>query len=501
MTAAVAVPSNTKKKIRTDLVDQAEAILTESGIDLAQELTAADDERLGYGAAQTSGTMATTMRVHEVVDHVEWIISHPGYEDMTPLYLGPSGVGKTYAIREGARRAAAAMGRELNLVEKHVSLMGPTDLGGVPRPEWRTVIVDGVATEVPTRRTEFLPPADLPMASAAPEHVAAYAAFRRRYEETGVADWGLLKDHPLQVLFFDEFTNPSMPAVIHQCFPVIYGKFIANMPLVPETQVILAGNRPQDGTNSIQLPRSATLRVNTVEVIPSLTGWFQHWALKTELRAIAWERDAHGQMQATEFERRPRIHPMIIAYLNQHPGRFAPDLKGVPTGQPAPSPRTWNSVSATLYTHQYPLPGARPVSEDLLFATIAGFIGQSEAHQFGGYRRYAADLPDARKLMNSAPSPRSDDAAYVPYGWLPMTWPTKMEIRLMLATQMVPLITKDNARRFMRFMLDGTRFPPEVAAMSMKLLRPMGIIEEVAHSWAMDEFSDWSARFRHLIFA
>lgn len=495
MTAATA-----SRVVRTTQLDEAQAVIDETGINLAEKLTSGDDARFGYAVADTGSSIATTMNVHEVVDHVRWLIMNPGFDDTTPIYVGPSGIGKTYAIREGARQAAEAMGRSLNMIEKHVSLMGPTDLGGVPRPEIKTKLVDGKLVEYATRRTEFLPPSDIPMESASPEHAAAILRFQEHLRLTGRPNWSLMHGHPLNVFFLDEFTNPSMPAVIHQCFPVIYGKHIANMPLLSDTQVILAGNRPQDGTSSITLPRSATLRVNTIEVIPSLLGWFQNWAFHIDEVPVAWEKQKDGQYEITEWERRPRIHPMIISYLNQHSGRFAPNLMKTPTGQPAPSPRTWNSVSTTLYAYQNPVDGEPTIPESLLFATVAGFIGQAEAHQFWAYRKYAKELPDVRKMLNSPGIKRSDDGNYVPYGWLPSQFPSGVDIQSMMATQMVMLVTKENARRFMRFLLDGNVFTPEVAAMTMKLMRPMGIVESVAHLWAPTEFTEWAGKFRKLIF-
>lgn len=497
-----------KKTVRTSAIDTATGLLTEAGLDLTKELTSFDDAQLGYSVPQSSGAFSTVMSVHQVAEHVEWLTLHPEFSDVTPLYLGPSGVGKTYAIRAGAQRAADKMGRKLELVEKHVSLMGPTDLAGIPRPETRVVDFNGQMTEVQTKRTEFFPPHDLPMASAFPEHVAAFWRHQEYYTRYGQINRDIMRDHPLHVLFLDEFTNPSMPAVIQQCYPIIYGKQIAGMPLLPDTQVILAGNRPQDGTNSIALPRSATLRVNMIEVVPSLTGWFQHWALQTQEIPVAWGTDENGNVIVTETELRPRIHPTVIAYLNQNSGRFAPDLKGTPTMQPAESPRTWNSVARAMYAFENPMPGMQ-VDEKMMQNTIAGYIGQAGMLNFEAFRKFSSQLPDVRKLLNSPGVARPEDVRepidgkkrpdWVQYGWMPEKWPTGIEIQITMTTQMVPLLKRENARRFMRLLLDG-HITPDVGAMAMKLLRPMGIVTQLTHDWAMDEFSEWAAKYRHLMF-
>lgn len=508
MSSAIATKA---PKVSRSRVETAEAIVTGDGADLADLLLSADDHKLGYASVSEIDTMGK-MFVHEITDHIAYIATHPELRDTVPMYMGPSGIGKTFAIRAGIKKAGQIMGREVIVEERHLSNMGPTDILGVPRPEIKFIDRQGNFVSAleqaredvhtyETQRTVFYPPAYLPLISANPAHAIADSRYMDHWEKYGHSDFSIMKDFPLHVLFWDEVTNPSMPSVIHQIFSIIYGRQAAGHPLQPDTVNVIAGNRQQDGTNSIALPRSMTSRGDVIEVLPSLSGWFVNWALQTVSVATEWETDKKtGLIEVTAYEERPRVHPTVIAWLNRSPHSFAPNVQGTPTQQPFPAPRTWDAVSRAMYAQERPQNEALKMTDNTLFQTIVGHIGQSEAQLFWSFREQGHKLPNVRKLLNSADQPRSNDGDMVPYGWLPEKWPTEIDIQIQIGTQMAMNLNEANARRFMRFMLDTNYFSPEMAAMTMKMLRSMDDkINKVARHWARNEFTQFAMKYRAIM--
>ena len=428
-------------------------MLDDASRNLIRRLDTDDDAALGYHATKPMDSIETVVYVDQIPDLVRWHALDPQLHGHTLCFLGSSAIGKTDAVRQGLREAAAEMGRRLELHEMHVSQMGPTDVMGVPRD-------DGQG------RTVWYPPRKFALDSAEPGHREAYEAFREHHRRTGVADWRALEPHPFYAYFWDEVTNPSMPSVIHQCFSLWYGNYVADHPLVPGTMHVLAGNRVQDGTNSINLARSAATRLGLVQVLPRFAGWLKAFAMQQVTYA--------GQSYS-------RVHPLVIAYLARFSDRFSPDPSGLPQMEPFPSPRTWTYVSDALYAHD-----RNPLPDALLFAEVAGRIGVSDARNFWAFREHWRELPDIGRMLDS---PARPDSAF---GWLPQPWPERPDLRLVMGTHMVNLLDQDNAKRFIAFMSDSDKFSGEQVAATMRLLRPAGKLEPLATRWAPKEFTDWA---------
>lgn len=432
---------------------------------LRQRLAAVSDADLGYAPPASSGTLATTIHVHEIPDLVKWSIVEPSLHQHALCFLGSSAIGKTYAVRQGFLAACEELDRRPVLHELHVSQMGPTDVLGVPRDDGKG-------------RTVWHPPRMFPLESAAPDHARQY---REATEDLAAHNewyiyWDAMREYPQYGLFFDEVTNPSNPSIIHQCFSIWHGKFVADHRLLPDTAIILAGNRVQDRTNSIPLAASATSRLDMIEVVPSLAGWLQSWAMDV-VRHEAEDYDGHND--------RTRVHPLVIAFLHRNSHLFAPDASGTPQMEPFPAPRNWSYVSDLLYAAE-----TRPLPDRLLFAAVAGRVGDKAARDLWAFRQHAAELPDVDLLLNTDGDP---------YGWLPEEWPRRLDLLHILAVQMVHALNETNSRRFMTFMLDEDKLPPEVAAAASRMLRPAGKLDPLADAWQPDLFERFGDKYHEFL--
>lgn len=405
------------------------------------------------------GDLSHSIYVHQVPEFVAYHATNPDLWDHTLCLLGPTAIGKTEGVRQGLEQAAAQMGRRLNLTELHVSQMGPVDALGVPREE--------------NRQTYWAPPKIWPLAEtheAATGHQHRVEAFVEHYRETGKIDYHKLPAE-WYVHFHDEVTNPSSPQVPHQLFPAwcgdSKGRLIGGHRLVRDYFVVLAGNRVQDGTNSIALAASAVTRLGLVEVVPHFGGWLQNYAFQPRMVA--------GDEMA-------KIHPVVIAYLQKFSKEFAPqDMSERSPMDPFPTPRNWKFVSDLLYANDL-----NPVPGDLLKAAVAGRIGTSSAQQFFTFIEYYQELPNIDRLMAGAEI---------------HNFPKKNRLDLLsiLGTHMVMKLNASNARVFMSYMMNNALFPPEVVTMTMKQLRPAAKLLPLMNEWAHDDFVEWTKDFRQYV--
>ena len=437
----------------TDVKDS----LIDSGIDIDGDITdvpAWRDEKVA------TGMLSHRIYVHQVPSLIAHLAMNPELWGQTIGLYGPTAIGKTEAIKQGFQEAADAMRRTLQLTEVHVSQMGPVDAVGVPRER------DG--------RTYWAPSEIWPLAEVLEKHdghVTKVQNFLRNYEQTGLADYELLPKN-WYCHFHDEVTNPSNPQVTHQLFPSWlgdhHGRRMGGHLLVPDMLVVLAGNRLEDGTNSINLAASAVTRQGIFQVVPHFGGYLQNYAFKTK------------QLRGRTVT---KVHPSVIAYLNKFNRQFAPqEMNERSPMDPFPTPRNWTYVSEQLYANEQ-----SPMPQDLLRASVASRVGDSTAQEFFTFISHYKDLPDVDKLMRGAEItnfPKKD----------------RPELLAILGTQMVIRLDQSNAKVFMRYMLDETKFPAEFSAMTMKQLRPAGKLQPLVREWATAEFSQWTKAMKTFVF-
>lgn len=407
-----------------------------------------------------SSTMGHTIKVHQVADFVAMHALNPDLWGHTLCLLGPTAIGKTEGVRQGLQQAAQTMNRTLNLTELHVSQMGPVDALGVPREE--------------NKQTYWAPPKIWPLASTQEElhqHQTKVQRFLDAYTKQGALAYDLLPENWF-VHFHDEVTNPSSPQVPHQLFPAWCGdndgRMIGGHRLVRDYFVVLAGNRVEDGTNSINLAASAVTRLSLVEVIPHFLGWLKNYAFKPRMIA--------GKEMAC-------IHPLVITYLYKHSKDFAPqDQSERSPMDPFPTPRAWKFISDLLYANDL-----NPIPVDLLRAAIAGRLGAATTQQFFSFIKHYGELPDVDKLMRGEPI---------------HNFPAKsrMDLLSILGTNMILKLNEHNAHIFMQYMLDDTKFSPEMAAMVMKQLRPANKLSPLVRIWAPLQFASFVDKHRQFVF-
>lgn len=434
----------------TDVQDR----LLDSGINLNADITQVHHEN--WVEHRPIGDLSHSVYVHQVPQLIATHALNPDLWGHTLCLLGPTAIGKTEGVRQGLEQAADTMRRTLNLTELHVSQMGPVDALGVPREE--------------NKQTYWAPPKIWPLAVNEQErtgHQDRVQLFLDGYRREGTLAYDLLPQDWF-VHFHDEVTNPASPQVPHQLFPAwcgdSHGRMIGGHRLVRDYFVVLAGNRVQDGTNSINLASSAVTRLGLIEVVPHFGGWLQNYAFRQRMVA--------GKPSS-------QIHPAIIAYLNKFNRHFAPqELDERSPMDPFPTPRNWTYVSDLFYAHQ-----TSALPDELFRAAVAGRIGDATARELFTFLSYYSELPDVDKLLRGEPVPN---------------FPAKNRIDLLaiLGTQMVVQLNAKNAKVFMQYINDDTKFPPEVAAMTMKQLRPAGKLRDLASTWAKPEFAQFTANFK-----
>jgi len=435
----------------TDVKDS----LIDNGIDIDADITEITNS--DWVEYKPTGDLSHTLYTHQVP---EFIRNHAMFPDLwghTMCLLGPTAIGKTEGVRQGFALAATQQGRELDLTELHVSQMGPVDAMGVPRER--------------NGRTFWAPSEVWPLSSALPEHDAQARDFLNHYAATGVTDYSRLPKK-WYVHFHDEVTNPSSPQIPHQLFPSWCGdgngKMIGGHQLVPDFMVVLAGNRIQDGTNSINLAASAVTRLCLIEVLPHYGGWLQNYAFKSRM------------VGGSEFS---KIHPLVISYLNKFNAEFAPqDQNQRSFMDPFPTPRNWKYVSDELYANDL-----NPMPEYMLKSAIAGRIGDSSAQQFFTFVTHYKDLPDVDKLM------RGEQINNFPNKNRP-------DLLLILGTHMVMKLNEKNAKVFMKYMLDTDKFPTEISATTMKQLRTANKLIPLVREWATPMFGQWVQQNKAFVF-
>lgn len=400
--------------------------------------------------------MHNQVYTHQIPKMIKFAALNPEMWNTSLLFLGPTAIGKTEAIRQGLDEAAEEMGRHLNLTELHVSQMGPVDALGVPRER--------------NGRTYWAPLEKWPLSTALEGHDEQVTRYIDHYHETGERDYTMLPKE-WYVHFHDEVTNPSSPQIPHQLFTSWIGdstsRMIGSNRLVRDYMVILAGNRVADGTNSIPLAASATTRLGIIEVVPHFGGWLQNYAFQT--KRIGGENVS-------------RIHPIVIAYLQRFNAKFAPqDLNKRSAMDPFPTPRNWTFVSDILYTNE-----RNPLDEDLLKAAIAARVGSACCQEFFSFIAHYKDIPNVDRVL------RGEEVH---------NWPRKdrTDLLMILGTQMVVKVDEKTAPVFVKLMTDDKKFSNEVAIATMRQLRPAGKLADVIYKWAPKEFLEFTQKYGSLM--
>lgn len=177
------------------------------------------------------------------------------------------------------------------------------------------------------------------------------------------------------ILFFDEL--PSAPPTVQVCAQkMTQERQIGMYRLHPNIQVILAGNRKEDGALVSSMPAPLRTKLITVTIDPHLgalypqeePGWIQNFALPND------------------------VHEHVVQFLRFRPELFCDnDPKRFPVGG-APNPRSWETVSKILKAGMH---------EDYLMESLQGAVGQGPATEFLTYREIYTQIPTKSDIQNN----------------------------------------------------------------------------------------------------
>lgn len=264
-----------------------------------------------------------------------------------PLFIwGPPGIGKSDIVAEVAR----SQGRPL--IDIRLPLMEPTDMRGIPYLadvkvyDAKGVLVkDEQGVQLTEKVFTWSNPSDLPT-----------------------------DPNSRALVFFDEM-SAAPPSVQVATYQIILNRRIGSYKMPEGVAIIAAGNRVKDKGVAYNMP------------LP-LANRFSHLTLETN--AADW----------TEWALLNRVHKDIVGYLSFQPN----DLYNFNPGNESyafATPRSWyfssELLSDTLDNGDI-VDTSMP--DDVLGDIIKGTIGEGPGVKFMTYRKQAANLPNAKDILN-----------------------------------------------------------------------------------------------------
>jgi hypothetical protein len=264
-----------------------------------------------------------------------------------PIFLwGPPGIGKSDIIAEVAK----SQGRPL--IDIRLPLMEPTDMRGIP----------------------YL--ADIKIYNAKGELVK---------DETGVPltekvfTWSNPSDLPTDpnsraLVFFDEM-SAAPPSVQVATYQIILNRRIGNYKLPKDVVIVAAGNRVKDKGVAYNMPMPLANRFSHLTLEVNAEDW-KEWALLN------------------------RVHKDVVGYISFQPNdlyNFNPSSDTYAFA----TPRSWYFASELLTeTLENGDVVDTQLPHDVLGDLIKGTIGEGPGIKFMTYRAQAANLPNAKDILN-----------------------------------------------------------------------------------------------------
>ncbi len=180
------------------------------------------------------------------------------------------------------------------------------------------------------------------------------------------------------ILFLDEL-NAAPPLVQAACYQLILDRRLGDYILPDGWAVIAAGNRESDKAIVHRMPSAIANRFVHLDFDVDVDAWVQ-WALNNDIK--------------TEIIAFCRFRPELLHSFDPKKNEKA-----------FPTPRSWAFASQFL--------GAG-LSDDLLFETISGTVGEGAAAEFIGFLRIFKKLPSIDSILlnpSGADVPSADDPA------------------------------------------------------------------------------------------
>lgn len=264
-----------------------------------------------------------------------------------PLFIwGQPGIGKSDIVADVAR----SQGRPL--IDIRLPLMEPTDMRGIPYladvkiyDKDGNLIKDESGVALTEKVFTWSNPSDLPT-----------------------------DPNSRALVFFDEM-SAAPPSVQVATYQIILNRRIGSYRLPKDAVIIAAGNRVKDKGVAYNMPMPLANRFSHLTLTVDFDDW-KEWALLN------------------------RVHKDVVGYLSFQPNdlnNFQPNSDSYAFA----TPRSWYFVSELLrdvndkgevYDTSLPM----DVLEDL----VKGTVGEGPGLKFMTYRKQAANLPNARDILN-----------------------------------------------------------------------------------------------------
>lgn len=231
------------------------------------------------------------MKIELIVSTIVRNYNDPNRRNRTLFLLGPSGVGKSDAVREAAQNLGVQYACEFPVLDLRLSQMEPPDFSGVP--------------SVKEGRTVMNPPAWLPMDP----------------DSRGI-------------LLLDEITSapPVMQAAAYQ---VALDRAMGHVKLPDGWMVMTAGNRASDRGVTYPLAAPLLARMTLINVESSLDGFIDYCSTRLVRPEVIAFVKSRGE------------------YLNERDETINAKIGDLPLGKPFATQRGW-TTAAQYYLDEAP---------------------------------------------------------------------------------------------------------------------------------------------------
>jgi hypothetical protein len=360
-----------------------------------------------------------------------------------PIFVwGPPGIGKSDIVAEVARE------QNRPLIDIRLPLMEPTDVRGIPYLA-EVKVYDAQGNLV---RDE----ANVPLTEK-------------------VFKWSNPSDLPTDpnsraLVFFDEM-SAAPPSVQAATYQVILNRKIGTYELPKDVVIVAAGNRVKDKGVAYNMPMPLANRFTHVTLDVSIDDW-KEWALLN------------------------RVHKDVVGYLSFQPNdlmNFQPSADSYAFA----TPRSWFFASELL---QEPNKDGDMVdvrlTDESLGDLIKGTVGEGPGIKFMTYRKQAANLPNAKDILEGKVTKLNTKQIDVMYALT-----TALCYELTDASKGVKEDNKKNdafqakVDTFFRFIMDN--FEDELAVMGAKTI--MGTYKLPLQAPKLKNWVEFCKRYSDLI--
>lgn len=287
--------------------------------------------------------------------------------DITGMYWGSPGIGKSYSFRQAAIALRDQQGLTGPVLERHevrafvanggdiktcfgmfdlrLSQSDPVDIGGLPRENK----VNGTMERLPPSWFAHTGRNDLP-------------------------DFG--------ILLLDELPS-APPSVQNAAYQITLDKVIDDYKLKDGWAVFGAGNRLSDGGVFFKMAMALANRMDHIEVESDINSWTD-WAIDANME--------HSLLAFVRF--RPEL-------LNEFEAHVKEKRKGLAFA----TERVWEKVNDLIVNNGQ-------LDDVTMSALLGGLVGQGAAAEYTGFRKVWQNMPSIPQIMidpDSAPLP--EDAA------------------------------------------------------------------------------------------